>query len=79
MGSAQSIFRAIGSVISCQRWHIYPWAGQLPNVDIRKPTAGAQPFLPVSMIARSAGFVFDQLRRHHFLQAAAPPGLRRHR
>lgn len=47
---------------------IYPWAGQLRTVDLRKTVPGAQPFLPVSMISRSAGFVFDQLRQDHYLQ-----------
>lgn len=47
---------------------IYPWAGQLRTVDLRKTVPGAQPFLPVSMIARSAGFVFDQLRQDRYLQ-----------
>lgn len=47
---------------------IYPWAGQLRTVDLRKTTARAQPFPPVSMISRSAYFVFDQLRQDHYLQ-----------
>lgn len=47
---------------------VYPWAGQLRTVDLRKRVPGAQPFLPVSMIPRSAGFVFDQLRQDRYLQ-----------
>jgi len=47
---------------------IYPWAGQLRTVDLRKTVPGAQPFLPVSMITRSAGFVFDQLGQDRYLQ-----------
>ncbi len=47
---------------------VYPWAGQLRTVDLRKTVPGAQPFLPVSMITRSAGFVFDQLRQDRYLQ-----------
>jgi cell filamentation protein len=47
---------------------IYPWAGQLRTVDLRKTVPSAQPFLPVSMITRSAGFVFDQLRQDRYLQ-----------
>ena len=47
---------------------VYPWAGQLRTVDLRKTVPGAQPFLPVSMITRSAGFVFDPLRQDRYLQ-----------
>ena len=47
---------------------VLPWAGQLRTVDLRKTAPGAQPFLPVSMLTRSAGFVFDQLRQDHYLQ-----------
>lgn len=47
---------------------VYPWAGQLRTVDLRKTVPGAKPFLPVSMITRSAGFVFDQLRQDRYLQ-----------
>ena len=47
---------------------IYPWAGQLRTVDLRKTVPGAHPFLPVSTITRSAGFVFDQLRQDRYLQ-----------
>lgn len=48
---------------------MYPWSGQLRTVVLRKTVPGrGQPFLPVSIITRSAGFVFYQLRQVHYLQ-----------
>jgi len=44
---------------------VYPWAGQIRTVDISKP--GGQPFLPVSMIERSAGYIADELVRENLL------------
>jgi cell filamentation protein len=58
-------FRAI------HRWlfgDVYGWAGHIRTVDIRKNVPGAQPFLPVSMIARSAGYIAQELADDRFLQ-----------
>lgn len=41
---------------------VYDWAGEIRTVDIRKNVDGAQFFLPVVMIERSAGFAADELR-----------------
>ncbi len=40
---------------------VYDWAGELRVVDIRKNVAGAQYFLPVSMIGRAAAYCADEL------------------
>ena len=47
---------------------VYPWAGELRTVDLRKNVAGAEFFLPVSMIDRSAGFAADELRQDRMLR-----------
>ena len=46
--------------VSCSRTSI-PGRGSCAAVELRKTIPGAQPFLLVSMIPRSAGFVFDLL------------------
>jgi cell filamentation protein len=51
---------------------LYAWAGEVRKVDIRKNLAGAQPFLPASVISRAADFAADELRRDKMLR-----GLRR--
>jgi len=47
---------------------VYEWAGQLRTVDLRKNVAGAEFFLPVSMIDRAAGFAADELRQDGMLR-----------
>lgn len=47
---------------------VYEWAGELRTVDLRKNVAGAEHFLPVSMIDRAAGFAADELRHDGMLR-----------
>lgn len=47
---------------------VYDWAGQLRTVDIRKNVPGAQFFLPVSMIERSATYAAEELRTDNELR-----------
>lgn len=47
---------------------VYDWAGQIRTVDIRKNIAGAEPFLPVSMIGRSAGYAAIEFQQDGFLR-----------
>ena len=47
---------------------VYEWAGELRTVDLRKNVAGAEHFLPVSMIDRAAGFAADELRSDGMLR-----------
>lgn len=47
---------------------VYPWAGELRTVDIRKGVPGAQPFMPVSRLEMAAGYVFGELRAENFLR-----------
>lgn len=41
---------------------VYEWAGEVRTVDIRKNVEGAEYFLPVWMIGRSAGYAAEELR-----------------
>lgn len=50
---------------------VYPWAGELRTVDIRKNIEGGEPFLPVSMIERAAAHVAAELRTDHHLRGMA--------
>lgn len=47
---------------------VFDWAGKLRTVDLRKDVPGAQPFMPVSLIGRGAGFAFDELRSDNTLR-----------
>jgi cell filamentation protein len=47
---------------------VFEWAGEIRTVDMRKNIEGAEFFLPVSMIARSAGFAADELRADNMLR-----------
>jgi len=47
---------------------LFGWAGQVRTVDIRKNSAEAEFFLPVSLIERASGFVAEQLRADNHLQ-----------
>lgn len=47
---------------------VFDWAGKLRTVDVRKDVPGAQPFMPVSLIGRGAGFAFDELRSDNMLR-----------
>lgn len=50
---------------------VYPWAGELRTVDIRKNIEGGEPFLPMSMIERAAAHVAAELRTDHHLRGMA--------
>ena len=50
---------------------LFDWAGDLRTVDIRKNSADAEFFLPVSLIERASGFVAEQLRDDNYLQGMA--------
>ncbi len=41
---------------------VYDWAGELRTVDIRKNVAGAQFFMPMSLIGRAATYCAEELR-----------------
>lgn len=41
---------------------VYPWAGQMRTVDIRKSVEGGEPFQPVAMIGRTLDHVLAELR-----------------
>ena len=47
---------------------VYPWAGELRTVDMRKNVEGAEFFLPVAMIDRASMFAADELRQDHLLR-----------
>lgn len=47
---------------------VYDWAGEVRTVDIRKNVAGAQFFLPMSMIDRAAGYAEVELRADNDLR-----------
>jgi len=47
---------------------VYDWAGQVRTVDIRKNVDGAEFFVPVAMIERSAGYAAEALREDRFLR-----------
>ncbi|MGW2092035.1 Fic/DOC family protein [Promicromonospora sukumoe] len=47
---------------------VFDWAGQIRTVDIRKNVAGAEFFVPVGMIERSAGYATEALREDGFLR-----------
>lgn len=47
---------------------VYDWAGQIRTVDIRKNAEGAEFFVPVAMIERSAGYAAEALREDTFLR-----------
>lgn len=47
---------------------VYDWAGELRTVDLRKNVAGAEFFLPVSMIDRAGGFAAEELRQDGMLR-----------
>jgi cell filamentation protein len=46
---------------------VYPFAGELRTVDIRKNVEGAEFFLPVSMIERASSFAAGELREDKML------------
>lgn len=46
---------------------VYDWAGEIRVVDLRKNIPGADPFMPVSLIQRGAGFVAEELRADRML------------
>ncbi|MFD7308289.1 Fic/DOC family protein [Promicromonospora sp. NPDC059942] len=46
---------------------VYDWSGRIRTVDIRKNVAGAEFFVPVGMIERSAGHAAEALREDGFL------------
>lgn len=47
---------------------IYPWAGEVRTVDIRKNVAGAEHFLSVGAIDRGSMFAADELRADNMLR-----------
>ncbi|MCS5511355.1 Fic family protein [Curtobacterium flaccumfaciens pv. betae] len=47
---------------------VYDWAGEVRTVDMRMNVAGAEFFLPASMIGRSAGYAADELRADNTLR-----------
>lgn len=47
---------------------IYAWAGEIRTVDIKKNDAGAEFFLPVSMIERAAHYAAEELRADNALR-----------
>jgi len=47
---------------------VYDWAGKVRTVDIRKNVPGAEFFVPVAMIERSAGFAAEALQEDGFLR-----------
>lgn len=47
---------------------VYPWAGEVRTVDLRKNVAGAEHFLSVSAIDRGSMFAADELRRENMLR-----------
>lgn len=47
---------------------IYDWAGKIRTVDIRKNVPGAEFFVPVAMIERSAGFAAEALQDDDLLR-----------
>ncbi|WGW11860.1 Fic family protein [Saxibacter everestensis] len=47
---------------------VYEWAGEPRTVDIRKNVAGAEHFLPVSMIERAGGFAAEELHADNYLR-----------
>lgn len=47
---------------------VYAWAGELRQVDMRKNVAGAQPFLPASVIPRASVFAAEELRQDEMLR-----------
>jgi len=52
---------------------VYDWAGTPRIVDIRKNVAGAEHFLPWSMIERASAFAFDELRADDHLRGMDRP------
>lgn len=63
-----------GDLVELQEIHrqlfqdVFEWAGELRTVDIRKREEGAEPFLPVQMIERAAGFAAGELRADNNLR-----------
>ena len=47
---------------------VYPWAGEVRTVDIRKNVAGAEHFLSVGAIDRGSMFAADELRADNMLR-----------
>jgi cell filamentation protein len=47
---------------------VYPWAGQVRVVDLRRRIEGAEPFLPASSIDRGSMFFAAELRRDNLLR-----------
>ncbi|WP_020015802.1 Fic/DOC family protein [Promicromonospora sukumoe] len=47
---------------------VYDWAGKIRTVDIRKNVPGAEYFVPVAMIERSAGFAAEALQEDGLLR-----------
>ena len=50
---------------------VYPWAGELRTIDMRKTTPDAEFFLPVAMLRPAAANAFAQLREEHMLAGLA--------
>lgn len=48
---------------------VYAWAGELRTVDIKKNSAGAEFFVPVALIIRSANFCTAELAGDNMLRA----------
>ena len=47
---------------------VFPWAGELRTVDLRKRTPGAEHFMPVSRLQRGAGFAFAEFADEKYLR-----------
>lgn len=47
---------------------VYPWAGEVRTVDLRKNVAGAEHFLSVGAIDRGSMFAADELRADNMLR-----------
>lgn len=47
---------------------VYPWAGEVRTVDLRKNVAGAEHFLPASAINRGSIFAAGELRQDNMLR-----------
>ncbi|RRD44756.1 Fic family protein [Tessaracoccus sp. OH4464_COT-324] len=47
---------------------VYPWAGEVRTVDIRKSDKGSACFMPVALIPRGSRFAAEELRREHGLK-----------
>ena len=47
---------------------VYPWAGEVRTVDLRKNVAGAEHFLSVGAIDRGSMFATDELRADNMLR-----------